>query len=165
MKRLVSVLISLCLFFSALPFALAQEGTALAVDMSKWQYNAGDGVYWQVGIVYCANPADLMYETLGIFVPEAYMDGVDNGDGTCTCTVNSTGEQNGYTAASAPAGVTDLKAAVRFYRSVAELLPGDSELYAPYLAAIGAVEGYSDAAYGAMCLVPDHQPGHRRRRV
>ncbi len=224
MKQLLWALFMLCVLCSVLPLALAQEETALTVDMSKWQYNAEDGVYWQVGIVYCANPADLTYETLGIFVPEAYMDGVDNGDGTYTCTVRSTGEQHGYTAATAPivmpvetpgyaamaaptgyvsgaasytdagfvylyagcrgrdagapAGVTDLKAAIRFYRSVTELLPGDieriftfgmsgggaqsalmgatgdSELYAPYLAAIGAVEGYSDAVYGAMCWCP-----------
>lgn len=224
MKRLLSALLTLCLLISALPLALAQEETALTIDMTKWQYNADDGVYWQVGIAYCASPADLTYETLGIFVPQAYMDGVDNGDGTYTCTVHSTGEQNGYTAATAPivmpvetpgyaamaaptgyvssvasytdagfvylyagcrgrdagapAGVTDLKAAIRFYRSVAELLPGDteriftfgmsgggaqsalmgatgdSELYTPYLEAIGAVEGYSDAVYGAMCWCP-----------
>lgn len=224
MKRLLSVMLMLCLLIFALPLALAQEETALTIDMSKWQYNAADGVYWQVGIVYCASPVDLTYETLGIFVPEAYMDGTDNGDGTYTCTVSVQGEQNGYTAATAPivlpvetpgyaampapagyvsgvvsytdvgfvylyagcrgrdagapAGVTDLKAAIRFYRSVAQLLPGDteriftfgmsgggaqsalmgatgdSELYAPYLAAIGAVEGYSDAVYGAMCWCP-----------
>lgn len=224
MKRLISELLSLCLGFPMLSFALAEEAAPLAIDMSKWQYHAEDGVYWQVGIVYCANPVDLTYETLGIFVPEAYMDGVDNGDGTYTCTVDATGEQQGYTAATAPiampvetpgyaamaaptgyvsgvtpyteagfvylyagcrgrdagapAGVTDLKAAVRFYRSVAELLPGDtdriftfgmsgggaqsalmgatgdSERYTPYLAAIGAAEGYSDAVYGAMCWCP-----------
>lgn len=224
MRRFLSVLLTLCLLFSALPPVLAQEETALTVDMSKWQYNAQDGVYWQVGIAYCANPVDLTYETLGIFVPEAYMDGTDNGDGTYTCTVSVQGEQNGYTAATAPivmpvetpgyaamaapsgyvsgapaytdagfvylyagcrgrdagapAGVTDLKAAVRFYRSVEELLPGDtgriftfgmngggaqsalmgatgdSALYDPYLQAIGAVEGYSDAIYGAMCWCP-----------
>lgn len=170
MRRFLSVLLTLCLLFCA-P-ALAQEETQLTVDMSKWQYNAQDGVYWQVGISYCASPVDLTYETLGIFVPEAYMDGTDNGDGTYTCTVSVQGEQNGYTAATAPivipvetpgyaamaapsgyvsgapaytdagfvylyagcrgrdagapAGVTDLKAAVRFYRSVEELLPGDT---------------------------------------
>ena len=78
----------------------------------------------------------------------------------------------------APAGVTDLKAAVRFIRWNANLLPGDmykiftfgmsgggaqsalmgatgdSALYDPYLKAIGAVEGYSDAILGSMCWCP-----------
>ena len=39
------------------------------VDMTKWQYNAEDDVYWQVGIPYCASPADEKYETMGLFVP------------------------------------------------------------------------------------------------
>ncbi|MBQ9642974.1 MAG: tannase [Lachnospiraceae bacterium] len=80
--------------------------------------------------------------------------------------------------AGAPAGVTDLKAAARYLRYVDEECPGDAEkiftfgmsgggaqsalmgatgnsdLYTPYLEAIGAVEGASDAVYGAMCWCP-----------
>lgn len=80
--------------------------------------------------------------------------------------------------AGAPAGVTDLKAAIRYLRYNEALLPGstarifsfgmsgggaqsallgatgDSALYTPYLEAIGAVEGVSDAVAGAMCWCP-----------
>lgn len=77
MRRFLSVLLTLCLLFCA-P-ALAQEETQLTVDMSKWQYNAQDGVYWQVGIAYCASPVDLTYETLGIFVPERHGIRTDGG--------------------------------------------------------------------------------------
>ncbi|MCD7777887.1 MAG: copper amine oxidase N-terminal domain-containing protein, partial [Clostridiales bacterium] len=194
------------------------------IDSTKWQYNEESGVYWQVGVQYCANPVDLTYETLGIFVPEAYMDAEDNGDGTYTCKVNTTGEVKGYTSETAPmvipvntpgysamsaptayvsgaesytnegfiyvnagcrgrdhgapTGITDLKAAVRFIRYSEENIPGstdriftfgmsgggaqsalmgatgNSELYTPYLQAIGAVEGYSDAVAGSMCWCP-----------
>ena len=78
----------------------------------------------------------------------------------------------------APAGVTDLKAAIRYIRYNKDLLPGntdrifsfgmsgggaqsallgatgDSELYTPYLQAIGAVETESDAVTGSMCWCP-----------
>lgn len=78
----------------------------------------------------------------------------------------------------APAGVTDLKAAVRYYRYHADILPGsadrifsfgmsgggaqsalmgatgDSGLYTPYLEEIGAVSGVSDAVAGSMCWCP-----------
>jgi hypothetical protein len=193
------------------------------IDNSRWNYNEEDGVYWQVGISYCENPAAEEYETLGIFVPEAYMTGTDNGDGTYTCQLNEEGSVNDYTVASAPivipvetpgyaameaptdyvssssdytkagfiyvnagcrgrdagapAGVTDLKAAVRFLRYNEGNIPGsmeriftfdmsggaqsalmgatgDSELYTPYLQAIGAVEGVSDAVAGSMCWCP-----------
>ncbi len=78
----------------------------------------------------------------------------------------------------APAGITDLKAAIRYIRFSADMLPGnteaifsfgmsgggaqsallgstgDNELYEPYLQAIGAVQGVSDAVLGSMCWCP-----------
>ena len=193
------------------------------IDMTKWQYNEDDDVYYQTGISYCADPADASYETLAVFVPGAYMNAVDNGDGTYSCELNDSGKVNGYTAftapivmpintpgysaqnalteytdvssymdagfvyvhagcrgrdAGAPAGVTDLKAAIRYIRYCDVFLPGDvesiftfgmsgggaqsaiigstgdSSLYDAYLAEIGAVEGYSDSVLGAMCWCP-----------
>lgn len=80
--------------------------------------------------------------------------------------------------AGAPAGVTDLKAAIRYIRYTSELIPGDTDrifsfgmsgggaqsallgatgdsgLYTPYLEAIGAVSGVSDAVAGSMCWCP-----------
>ena len=80
--------------------------------------------------------------------------------------------------AGAPAGVTDLKAAVRYIRYSADTIPGstdriftfgmsgggaqsalmgstgDSTLYDHYLKAIGAVQGVSDAVLGSMCWCP-----------
>ncbi len=193
------------------------------IDDAKWSYNSDDDVYYQIGISYCETPADSNYETLAIFVPGAYMNATDNGDGTYTCEINEEGTVNGYTAstapivmpintpgysaqsaltsytsltdymnagfvyvhagcrgrdAGAPAGVTDLKAAVRYIRYCDEEIPGDAEsiftfgmsgggaqsslmgstgdsdLYEPYLKAIGAVEGVSDAVLGSMCWCP-----------
>ncbi len=194
------------------------------IDNMRWNYNAEDDVYWQVQIPYCADPVALQYETLGIFVPGAYMNAVDNGDGTYTCEVNASGTVGGYTAldapivipvdtpgyaamaapkdyvssaasytdagfvyvnagcrgrdAGAPAGVTDLKAAIRYIRYCEDAIPGsteriftfgmsgggaqsalvgatgDSELYTPYLEAIGAVQEFSDAVAGSMCWCP-----------
>ncbi len=193
------------------------------IDNTKWQYNADDDVYYQIGISYCESPADENYENLAIFIPGAYLIGTDNGDGTYTCEINSEGTAGIYTAATAPivmpintpgysamsplssyssltsytdegfiyvhagcrgrdhgapAGVTDLKAAIRYIRYCADVLPGDtdsiftfgmsgggaqsalmgstgdSEMYTPYLEAIGAVQGVSDTVLGAMCWCP-----------
>lgn len=193
------------------------------IDMSAWQYDSGSDVYWQVGVSYCANPADAGYESLGIFVPGTYMNATDNGDGTYTCSINEQGGIGGYTAETAPilfpvntpghkaqdaptsfakkcstytnegfiyvvagcrgkdsgipAGVTDLKAAIRYIRYNAEILPGctdrivayghsgggsqsavlgssgDSDLYTPYLKEIGAA-ATSDAVSAVMCWCP-----------
>lgn len=78
-------------------------GSSLAkIETTKWNYNAEDDVYWQVGISYCENPADEEYETLGIFVPGAYMDAIENEDGTYTCEVNTENTIGNYSAETAP---------------------------------------------------------------
>ncbi len=200
------------------------EATVDKIDVTKWNYNSEDNVYWQIGISYCGNPAAKEYETLGIFIPGDYMTASDNGDGTYTCEINTQVSVGNYTAetaplviqvdtpgysameaptdyvseaaeytsqgfvyvkagcrgrdAGAPAGVTDLKAAIRYIRYNEGNVPGsmerifsfgmsgggaqsallgatgDSELYTPYLEAIGAVSGVSDAVAGSMCWCP-----------
>lgn len=84
--------------------ALGEEETAyaLAFDNAAWQYQVEDDVYWQAGVVYCATPETTQYESLGIYVPGTYMNAVDNGDGTFTCTVNPEGMRNGFSAETAP---------------------------------------------------------------
>lgn len=201
-------------------------------DQTKWRYNGEFDIYYQSGIGYCEKPADEQYEQLAVFVPGAYMDANDNGDGTFTCKVGENAELNGYSATTAPilmpidtpgyaaaralndeiltqhqgifeqlsdytsqgfvlvlsacrginegapAGVTDLKAAIRYIRYADDVIAGDaesifvygmsgggaqaailgasgdSELYEPYLEAIGAVQGVSDAVAGVMAWCP-----------
>jgi len=201
------------------------------IDNTKWLYNEEDNVYYQIGIQYCENPADLNYETLAVYVPGEYMDAIDNGDGTYTCEINydNTAGSSNYTAATAPialpvntpgyaamdapteydsnfgygsvsdytsegfilvvagcrgrdagapAGVTDLKAAIRYIRyndgniagnmervftlgmsgggaqSALLGITGDSVLYDAYLEEIGAVMGVSDAVMGSQAWCP-----------
>ena len=216
---------------------------SLAFNNAAWNYDETNNVYWQIGVVYCTNPETTDYESLGIYVPGAYVDASANGDGTYSLTVNKNGTVNGYTASTAPIvfpvntpgysqmaaptsynyqevasyleagfiyvyagmrgkengydssnnltysggapwGVTDLKAAIRYIRYNKDVLPGDtdriftfgmsgggaqsalmgatgdSELYTPYLEAIGAamtdVSGVklSDAVDGVMAWCP-----------
>src|SRR5574344_1230890 len=176
-----------------------------------WQYNSSADVYYIVGIQYCSSPASSSYEQMGIFVPAKYMDATSNSDGTYTCTINTGNTVNGYSAQSAPSGyssdaatytakgfiylwagcrgrdagaplgVTDLKAAIRYYRYLqaeqnavpgnvncifsfghsgggaqSSLLgaSGNSSLYNDYLNAIGAVTGYKDNVLGSQCWCP-----------
>ena len=229
MKRFCVWLLALALSLCCVPFFAEGEKSLSKIDMTKWQYESADDVYWQVGLAYAAAPVDSSRETMGIFVPGAYFNATDNGDGTYNCTVNESGAAGQYTAATAPliipintpgyssmaaptgynssmdygsvtdytgegmivlfagargrdagapAGVTDFKAAIRYARYNKDLLPGDmdsvfslgmsgggaqsailgasgnSELYTPYLEAIGAVMSESDAITGSMCWCP-----------
>ena len=200
--------------------------SARAAETIEWKYDSSSDTYYVVGVVYCDNPADKSYETMGIFVPAAYMNATSTGSGSYTCTINSSGQRNGYTAAtapivmpvntagykaqspptgftknatsytskgfiylfagcrgkdaSAPSAVTDLKAAIKYYRylSAEGLVPGDteqiyafghsgggaqtailgscgnSELYNDYLSALGTKTDYRDDIAGAMCWCP-----------
>ena len=101
-KRAMAILLAAAMLCAGLVAAQAETTALEKIDMSAWQYNAEDDVYWQVGLSYAATPADEGYETMGIFVPGAYFDAVDNGDGTYTCAVNAEGAVAGYTAATAP---------------------------------------------------------------
>ena len=75
---------------------------SLAFDNAAWQYDEINDIYWQVGVVYVANPASLDYETLGIYVPGAYLEATANGDGTYTASVKSEAQVGQFTAATAP---------------------------------------------------------------
>lgn len=75
---------------------------SLTFDNAAWQYDEINDIYWQVGVVYVANPASLDYETLGIYVPGAYLEASANGDGTYTASVKSDAQVGQFTAATAP---------------------------------------------------------------
>ncbi|MCD7951159.1 MAG: hypothetical protein LUG12_13005 [Erysipelotrichaceae bacterium] len=74
----------------------------LHIDNTNWSYDETNDIYYQIGIVYCSDPDTVEYESMGIYVPGAYMDATDNGDGTYTCTINTTATVSGYTALTAP---------------------------------------------------------------
>jgi len=74
----------------------------IAIDSAAWSYDSDNDVYYQIGLQYCENPQAPSYESMGIYVPGAYFDAKDNGNGTFTCTPSSTGTVAGYTAATAP---------------------------------------------------------------
>lgn len=242
LRAIFSVFLALTMIPAGMALAEGEATYDLHFDNTAWLYNADDDVFWQVGVVYCQSPAAVEYESLGIFVPGAYMTAADNGDGTYTCSLNAAGEVAGYTASTAPMvipvntpgysamaaptgyaseaaaytaagfiyvsagcrgrangsdesgnltyeggapwGVTDLKAAILYLRYNASSLPGDaarvfsfgmsgggaqsallgatgdSALYDPYLAAIGAAieddqgNALSDTVLGAMCWCP-----------
>ena len=75
---------------------------SLHVDNAKWNYDETNDIYYQIGLVYCAKPQATEYESLAVYVPGAYMQGVKNPDGTYTCQINPKAKVGNYTAATAP---------------------------------------------------------------
>lgn len=215
-KILLFTLVLLCTKLSA--YANPEH-----IDMTKWQYNSVENVFYQLGIPYCEKPADEKFEKIAVFVPAQYMNCTQNSDNTYSCKINKSAKIKNYTPKTAPivmpvetpgymanpalseyksvweytnegfiyiyagcrgrehgapAGVTDLKAAVKYIKYNKNIIPGNidrifsfgmsgggaqsillgvsgnDKLYAPYLKQIGAVEGYSDNIYGSMAWCP-----------
>ncbi len=74
----------------------------LSIDMDNWNYDETNDIYYQIGLVYCAEPEDTSYESCGIYVPGKYFTGTENSNGTYTCTINENGQTGNYSASSAP---------------------------------------------------------------
>ena len=74
----------------------------LSVNMDNWEYDEENDIYYQIGLVYCANPEDSEYESLGIYVPGKYFNGVKNSNGTYTCEINENNKVGNYSAKLAP---------------------------------------------------------------
>ncbi|MCD8316430.1 MAG: esterase [Eggerthellaceae bacterium] len=122
----------------------------LALDQTKWNYDADNDVYWQVEVPYCTNPASLDYETLGIYIPGEYMDGTQNSDGTYTCSVNEAGSKNYWSSLTAPfvipvntAGYSAQAAPTTYsYQSVADYI--EAGFIYVYPGCRGRDNGYAD---------------------
>ncbi|NDR52499.1 subtype A tannase [Actinomyces sp. 565] len=82
--------------------AAPTTSTDLALNPAAWSYDADGDVYYQLGLSYVASPQDTSYETLGVFVPGAYMSSTDNGNGTFTAEVAFDGAVGDWTASTAP---------------------------------------------------------------
>lgn len=81
---------------------IPEASPSLHVDNAKWNYDETNDIYYQIGLVYCAKPQAAEYESLAVYVPGAYMQGVKNPDGTYTCQINPKAKVGNYTAATAP---------------------------------------------------------------
>ncbi|MDP9850764.1 subtype A tannase [Corynebacterium lowii] len=76
--------------------------SSLAIDNAAWKYDSDNDVYYQLGNEYVTQPEATDYETMGIFVPGAYLDAKDNGDGTYTASVKKDASVGDYKASTAP---------------------------------------------------------------
>lgn len=73
----------------------------LTIDNANWHYDEENNIYYQLGIVYCANPENARYESMAIYVPGDYFKSERNSNGTYTCSVINANVGN-FTASNAP---------------------------------------------------------------
>ena len=106
----------------------------LSIDMNNWNYDETNDIYYQIGLVYCAEPEDANYESCGIYVPGKYFTSTENSNGTYTCTLNENGQVENYSASSAPI-------------IIPVNTPGYSSCAAPTSYSGSQVKDYTDAGF------------------
>ena len=102
--NLKNLIIFLCIFQSIFNNKNIRhlDSYSLSFDNTNWSYDSTNGVYYQIGVVYCTNPATTDYNSLGIYVPANYLSCSSSSSGKYTCTVNSSGTVGSYKASTAP---------------------------------------------------------------
>ena len=101
----------------------------LTFDISKWNYDSTNGVYYQIGVYYCTKPVSTTHQSLGIYVPKEYMTCTES-NGAYTCSINTSGSKGSYTASNAPlvmpvntSGYSAMKAPTSYsYNSVSSFI-------------------------------------------
>lgn len=73
----------------------------LLINSSKWHYNTKNKVYYQVKVKY-GTKTKSSYESMGIYIPAAYVNAKKSGKNTYKISINTKKKVNGYTAATAP---------------------------------------------------------------
>ena len=103
-------------------FANSVQAMPEKIDMTKWQYNSAENVFYQLEISYCDNPIDEKSQKLGIFVPAQYMKCTQNDDETYSCRIDNKGIIKNYTAKTAPIVMPalDFNPVLNEYKSVWE---------------------------------------------
>ena len=74
---------------------------SLDLNRSNWVYNSTNGLYYQIGVVYCTNPVNTTYQSMAIYVPEEYLVCSKNSE-KYTCSIYPRGERGSYNATNAP---------------------------------------------------------------
>jgi len=133
---------------------------SLTFDNSAWSYDSTNGVYYQIGNVYCTTPVNTDYQSLGIYVPQEYMTCTSSGD-SYSCTINSSGTKGSYTASNAPivmpvntSGYSAMKAPTSYSYSTVSSFISQGIIYV-YAGCRGRFEGGETYTAGAPWGVTD----------
>ena len=155
MSRIYSILYIYLIFLTNInstPNKLRQLDYTLIFDNTKWDYDSGNNVYYQIGVFYCKNPASTTHESLGIYVPGEYMTCSETSS-KYSCSINSSGKKGSYTATNAPfvlpvntAGYSAMKAPTSYtYSTVSNFI--EKGIIYVYAGCRGRYEDGAEAYY------------------
>ena len=129
MSRIFSVLFFSFIIFSNINFSLEKLESTLDFDKTNWSFDSTNGIYYQIGVVYCLNTTNTDYQSFGIYVPKEYLTCTQSGE-KYSCEINSSGKKESFTASTAPIvmpvntpGYSAMKAPTTYeYNTVSEFI-------------------------------------------
>ena len=129
MSRIFSVLFFSFIIFSNINFSLEKLESTLDFDKTNWSFDSTNGVYYQIGVVYCLNTTNTDYQSFGIYVPKEYLTCTQSGE-KYSCEINSSGKKESFTSSTAPIvmpvntpGYSAMKAPTTYeYNTVSEFI-------------------------------------------
>ena len=102
MRMIYSVLFfSYILLFNIIHSERKLASYSLELNKANWDLDTTNGVYYQIGVVYCSNPTNTIYQSLGIYVPKEYLTCTQSGS-KYDCEINSSGKEGDCTSSNAP---------------------------------------------------------------
>ena len=99
---MIRILIFITIIFFVRNKNLRKLENSQVLNKDNWEYSSLDGVFYQVNLIYCKNPASINYNILGIYVPKKYFLCSKLSSGKYSCSINLSGKIGIYTASTAP---------------------------------------------------------------
>ena len=146
--------------FESRPFRNLDQTYSIDFDKTNWSFDPTNGVYYQIGIVYCANAVNINYQSMAIYVPKEYLTCTEV-SGKYSCEINSSGQKGSYMASTAPIvmpvetpGYAAMKAPTSYSYSTVSAYIKQGIIFA-YAGCRGRYEGTENYIAGAPWAVTD----------
>ena len=97
------ILLSLILFNLVVYSQSKLSLDSLDFDNSNWNFDSTNGVYYQMGIVYCTKAVNTDYQSMAIYIPKEYLTCSETQtSGKYNCEKKTSGKKGNYTTSNAP---------------------------------------------------------------
>ena len=111
-RKNIVALIIICVIISATSLGISmysKGNTSISIsknffkfDMSNWNYDEVNNIYYKMNVGYCKNSEKEKNEVFEIYVPGEYLIGEKKEDGTYNCSINTKGSKSIFTQKNAP---------------------------------------------------------------
>ena len=156
------ILLSLILFNLVVYSQSKLSLDSLDFDNSNWNFDSTNGVYYQMGIVYCTKAVNTDYQSMAIYIPKEYLTCSETQtSGKYNCEKKTSGKKGNYTTSNAPIvipvetpGYAAMKAQTEYkYNTISKYI--ENGIIFVYAGCRGRYEGNENYISGAPWAITD----------